>query len=152
MSKREEINSAMKEAMKNKEKTALATVRLIMAALKDRDIAARGKGQSDGISDDDILGMLQSMIKQRRESIKMYEEADRLELAEREADEIKIIESFLPSQLSEEEIGGLITKLIADTGAQSIKDMGKVMGVLKSDYAGQIDMGKAGGMLKAKLG
>lgn len=152
MSKREEINGAMKEALKNKDKTALATIRLILAALKDRDIAARAKGSADGLNDDEILSLLQSMIKQRRESIKMYEEAERMELAEREGDEIKVIESFLPQQLSAEELSELITKLIADTGAESIKDMGKVMAVLKSNYAGQVDMGKAGALVKQQLG
>ena len=151
MTIREDFNSRLKEALKSKDQVAMATIRLILAALKDRDIEARAKG-SDGIPDNEILSMMQSMIKQRKESAKTNADAGRPELAEREEAEIKVIESFLPKQLSDDEVGAAIDKIIAEVGAADIKDMGKVMGQLKSQYAGQIDMGKAGGMVKAKLG
>ena len=152
MSIREEITAQMKAAMKEKDQVALATIRLISAALKDRDLTARGKGQMDGISDTDILAMLQTMVKQRVESASTYRGAGRDELAEREEAEIKVIQTFLPQQLEGEAMEAAIDDAIAKCGAESIKDMGKVMGVLKSEYAGQIDMGKAGGAVKAKLG
>jgi len=152
MDKRSELNTAMKEAMKSKNQTALSTIRLINAALKDRDIAARGKGKADGVDESEILSMLQSMIKQRQESAKTYCDAGREELAEREEAEIDVIKGFLPQQLGEDEVKAAIEKIIADTGAESIKDMGKVMGVLKGEFAGQIDMGKAGGLVKELLG
>lgn len=152
MDKRSELNAAMKEAMKNKNQTALSTIRLINAALKDRDITARGNGKADGVDEAEILSMLQSMIKQRQESAKTYCDAGREELAEREEAEIEVIKQFLPQQLSEDEVKAAIETIVADTGAESIKDMGKVMGVLKSQYAGQVDMGKAGGLVKEILG
>lgn len=151
MDKRTEISTAMKEALKNKDKIALATIRLIMAALKDRDIAERENGQADGVNDAAILLMLQSMVKQRQESSQTYSEAGRDDLAEREETEIDVIRSFMPKQLSDDEVSEIIDGIIADLGADSIKDMGKIMGVLRADYAGQIDMGKAGGATKAKL-
>lgn len=151
MEKREEFNSGLKEALKNKDKLALSTIRLILAALKDRDISARSEGKAEGIDEKEILSMLQSMIKQRRDSIKMYEEAGRTELAQQESDEIKVIESFLPAQLDEEQVKKEIEAIITETGATSIKDMGKVMGQLKSKFAGQIDMGRAGALVKEKL-
>jgi len=152
MDKRSELNTAMKEAMKNKNQTTLSTVRLINAAIKDRDIAARGQGKADGIEDGEILSMLQSMIKQRQESAKLYCDAGREELAEREESEIEVIKQFLPQQLGDDEVKAAIESIIADTGASSIKDMGKVMGVLKGEYAGKVDMGKAGGLVKELLG
>ena len=152
MDKRSELNAAMKEAMKNKNQTALSTIRLINAALKDRDITARGNGKADGVDEAEILSMLQSMIKQRQESAKTYCDAGREELAEREEAEMEVIKQFLPQQLSEDEVKAAIETIVADTGAESIKDMGKVMGVLKSQYAGQVDMGKAGGLVKEILG
>ena len=152
MDKREEINTAMKQAMKDKNQTALSTIRLINAALKDRDITARGQGKADGIEEAEILSMLQSMIKQRQESAKTYCDAGREELAEREEAEIEVIKTFLPKQLSEDEVKAAIAKIIEETGASDIKDMGKVMGALKGQYAGQIDMGKAGGLVKELLG
>ena len=152
MSKREDFNSALKEALKNKDQVAMSTIRLIMAALKDRDITARGNGNAEGVSDAEILSMMQSMVKQRQESAKTYADNGRPELAERENAEIKVIQKFLPQQMSEEEAGNAIAEIIAEGGAESIKDMGKVMGVLKTKYAGQLDMAKAGGMVKAKLG
>jgi len=152
MDKRSELNTAMKEAMRSKNQTALSTIRLINAALKDRDITARGNGKADGVEESEILSMLQSMIKQRQESAKVYCDAGREELAEREEAEIEVIKQFLPQQLGEDEVKAAIETIIADTGADSIKDMGKIMGVLKSQYAGQIDMGKAGGLVKDLLG
>lgn len=149
--KREEFNAALKTALKDKDQTAISTVRLILAALKDRDISARGAGKGDGIDESEILSMLQSMIKQRQESAKVYCDAGREELAEREEAEIEVIQKFLPQQLSEEEVGAAIDKIIRETEASDIKDMGKVMGILKSEYAGQVDMGKASGMVKQKL-
>ena len=148
---RAEFNAALKEALKNKDQTAMSTIRLILAALKDRDIAARGQGKSDGIDDTEILSMLQSMIKQRQESAKIYCDAGREELAEREEAEVEVIHRFMPAQMSDDEVAAAIEKIIADTGASNVKDMGKVMGVLKGEYAGQLDMGKAGGLVKSKL-
>jgi uncharacterized protein YqeY len=150
MSKREEFNAALKSAMKEKDQTTISTVRLILAALKERDIEARTKGK-DGVEDSEILSMLQSMIKQRRESAKTYTDNGRPELAEREEREVAIIEGFLPKQLDDAEVAAAIDAAIAETGAADIKDMGKIMGVLKSKYAGQVDMGKAGGLVKQKL-
>lgn len=152
MDKRSEFNAALKEAMKNKEAVALSTIRLIIAAMKDRDISAREQGNCDGISDGDILLMLQSMVKQRLESSKTYSEAGRDDLAEREEAEIEIIKSFMPKQLEEAEVGQIIDGLIAEIGANGIKDMGKIMAIMKERYAGQMDMGKAGGIAKKKLG
>ena len=151
MSKREEFTTALKEALKTKDQVAMSTIRLITAAIKDRDIAARSNGNTDGITDSEILSMLQSMIKQRQESSSTYADAGRDDLAERELDEIKVIERFLPQQMGEEETAAAIDTIIADTGASNIKDMGKVMAELKTRYAGQLDMAKAGGAVKAKL-
>ena len=148
---RDAISNAQKEALKAKDKTALSTIRLITAALKDRDIAARTKGTGDGISDDEILSMLQTMIKQRAESVKLYNEGNRPELAAAENEEIRFIQQFLPQQLTAAELEDAITNAIAETGAESVKDMGKVMGVLKSKYAGQIDFGAASGEIKSRL-
>lgn len=151
MTKREDFNSALKQALKSKDQVALSTIRLMMAALKDRDITARGKGNAEGIAEAEILSMMQSMVKQRQESSKTYRDNDRSELAEREEEEILVIQRFLPQQMSEEDASKAIADIIAETGADNIKDMGKVMGVLKTKYAGQLDMAKAGGMVKAKL-
>lgn len=148
---REKIMNAMKAAMKAKEGDRLSTIRLINAAIKDRDIALRGEGHGEEISDADILAVLGKMIKQRQESAKLYDEAARLELAQRERDEISVIEEFLPQQLSAEEIDQAIRDAIAQTGAQNIRDMGKVMGVLKEKYVGKMDFAKAGPMVKAHL-
>ncbi len=151
MSIREEFTTALKEALKSKDQVAMSTIRLIMAAMKDRDIAARGKGDAEGIGESEILSMMQSMIKQRQDSSKMYEDAGRPELSERELTEIKVIEKFLPAQMSDDEVSSAIDAIIAEVGAGDIKDMGKVMGALKGKYAGQMDMAKAGGAVKAKL-
>lgn len=151
MSKREEFTTALKIAMQNKDQVAMSTIRLMTAAMKDRDIAARGNGNAEGIDDAEILSMMQSMIKQRHESSKTYADNGRPELAERELAEIKVIEQFLPAQMSDEDVSAAIDSIIAETGAESIKDMGKVMGELKTKYAGQMDMAKVGGAVKAKL-
>lgn len=148
---RARIDDALKTAMKAKETHTVATIRLIMAALKDRDIAARSKGNSDGISEDEILSMLQSMIKQRRESVEMYEKGGRAELAEQEAAEIVIIETFLPEQMDDKAVSAAIEEAIKEVGAGSLKDMGKVMGILKGKFAGQMDFSKASAGVKAKL-
>ena len=149
---RDDIKGALTTAMKGKDSRGVSTLRLIMAALKDRDIAARGKGNADGISDEEILGLLQSMVKQRRESIEMYQKGGRMELAQQEAEEISVIETFMPAQLSDEESKAAIAEAISQTGAESIKDMGKVMGHLKGKYAGRMDFGKAGAAIKEQLG
>lgn len=151
MSKREEFTTALKVAMQSKDQVAVSTIRLIMAAMKDRDIVARGDGNPDGISEAEILSMLQSMVKQRQESANTYAEVGRDELAERELDEIAVIKRFLPAQMSEEEVSAAIDSIIADAGVSDIKGMGKVMGELKTRYAGQMDMAKAGGIVKQKL-
>ena len=151
MSIREEFTTALKQAQKSKDQVAMSTIRLITAAMKDRDIAARGNGNAEGIPDTEILSMMQSMIKQRQESSRTYADANRPELAERELAEIKVIERFLPAQMGEADVAGAIETIIAEVGAADIKDMGKVMGELKSRYAGQIDMAKAGGVVRGKL-
>lgn len=151
MSTREKINAAMKDALKNKEMERLSTVRLIIAAMKDKDINSRTDGPNEGIDESTLLSMLQSMIKQRMESSKIFRENNRPELADKEDAEIAVIESFLPKQLSDDEVAKVVADIIATTGASGIKDMGKVMGELKAKYAGQLDMGKAGAVIKQKL-
>lgn len=149
---RTRLSDALKAAMKEKDERSVSTLRLILAALKDQDIAARGKGNKEGLTDDQILSLLQSMIKQRRESIKFYEQGGRMELAQREAEEIAVIEEFLPEQMSDDEMAAVITGIIAEVGAESLKDMGKAMGALKEQYAGQMDFSKASAMVKERLG
>ncbi|MDH3738556.1 MAG: GatB/YqeY domain-containing protein [Alphaproteobacteria bacterium] len=149
---RNAIPEALRAALKDQDKLATSTVRLIMAALKDRDIAARGKGNTEGIDDDEILQMLQTMVKQRRDSIEMYEKGGRLELAAQEAEEIAVIERFLPQQLGDDEIGAVVDQVIADVGAGGLKDMGNVMSTLRERYAGQMDFGNASALVKQKLG
>ncbi len=151
MSKRTEFNEALKEAQKAKDTTSVSTLRLILAALKDRDIAARGQGNAEGVDESEILSMLQSMIKQRNESAQTYADAGRDDLAQQEMAEIEVIEKFMPAQMDEEEVEDTVVSLINELGATDIKDMGKVMGALKSRYAGQLDMGKASGLVRAKL-
>ncbi len=151
MSKRQEFNTALKESMKNKDMTAVSTIRLILAALKDRDVAARTSGQSEGVNETEILAMLQSMLKQRAESIAIYEKSGRQDLADREHAEVKVIKKFLPEPLEGAELEKVIDDLIASTGAQSIKDMGKIMGALKTDYAGRVDMSATGALVRSKL-
>ena len=149
---RQQLSDALKTAMLDKDTRKVSTVRLILAALKDRDIAARPKGQADGIGEDEIRQKLQSMMKQRRESITMYEQGNRPELAKQEAEEIAIIEGFLPRQFDEAEILAAVKAAIAETGAGGIKDMGRVMAVLKDRHAGQMDFTKASAVTKAQLG
>ncbi len=151
MDKRTEFNNALKDALREKDKVAMGTIRLMVAALKDRDIEARGKGNADGISESDILSMLQSMIKQRQESMKTYRDAGRDDLADREEQEIKIIERFLPQQMSEDDMRAVVDGLISELGVADIKDMGRLMAELKKRYAGQLDMGRASGVVKEKL-
>lgn len=151
MSKRTEINDAYKDAMKSKDAVAVATLRLIQAALKDKDIYARGTGNMDGISDAEILSMLQTMIKQRQESATIYHDNNRPELADKENAEIAVIQRFLPAQLDEGAARAAIDGLVNEMGAKDIKDMGKVMAELKNRYAGQLDMARAGGWVKERL-
>ena len=149
---RQRLNDALKEAMKAKDATRTSTLRLILAAIKDRDIANRTADARDGISDDDILKLLQSMIKQRRDSIEAYTKGNRPELAQLEQDEIGIIESYLPAQMSAAEIDAAVDAAIAEIKAESLKQMGQVMAVLRERFAGSLDMGKAGARVKARLG
>ncbi len=148
---RTRLNEELKTAMRAKAVRMLSTIRLILAALKDRDIAARGKANYDGISEDEILQMLNSMIKQRRESISLYEQGGRCELAQREQEEIEIIQTFMPKQLSDAELDGAVKATIDSLGAKSLKDMGKVMAVLKEKFAGQIDFTRASALVKQHL-
>jgi uncharacterized protein YqeY len=149
---RERFSEALKQAMRDKDALTLSTVRLIMARLKERDIEARPKGNADGIADPDIQQMMQGMIKQRRESIELYDKGGRPELAEKERGEIAIIERFLPKSLSDAETEAAIKETIAAIGAASVKDMGKVMAALKEKYAGQLDPSKTSQMVKKLLG
>lgn len=148
---RERIAQAMKDALKSKDQVALSTIRLISAALKDRDIAARSNNNHDGISDDEILSMLQTMIKQRNESAKMYEDGGRPELAAAEQAEIELIKKFLPEQLNPQAVKQAIEEAIKQVNASSVKDMGKVMAHLKEQHAGQMDFSAASQMVKAAL-
>lgn len=150
---REKIGAALKDAMRAKEADRLSTLRLINAAIKDKDIALRGTADDTaGVTNDDILAIMGRMVKQRQESARAYEEGGRLELAEKELSEISIIEEFLPKQLSEEEAAAAVEAAIAEVGATSIRDMGKVMAVLKGKFTGRMDFGKAGPMVKNHLG
>ena len=149
---RERINAALKEAMLAKAKLRVSTIRLMLAAIKDRDIALRGEDSGTGLDDAGIMALLAKMVKQREESAATYGTAGRMELAERENAEIAVIKDFLPKQLAEDEVAAAIRNALAETGASSIRDMGKVMGVLKSQYAGQMNFGAVGGRVKAALG
>jgi uncharacterized protein len=148
---RETITAALKAATKAQDKRRISTLRLVAAAIKDRDIAARGLGKSEA-TDVELLELFAKMIKQREESEKIYADAGRTELAEQEAEEIVIIREYLPKQLSESDMQNAIAVAIAETGASSVKDMGKVMAALKSRYAGQMDFAKASALVRAKLG
>jgi len=149
---REAFTERLKDAMRARDSRTVSAVRLIIAGLKDRDIAARGTGNTAGIDDSDILRLLQGMVKQRRESIEMYRHGNRPELAEKEEAEIAVIESFLPQQMSEAEVMAAAKGAITETGAAGVKDMGKVMAVLRERHAGVIDMAKAGAVVKQLLG
>lgn len=151
MDMRERVNVALKQAMKDKAADRLSTLRLINAAIKDREIAARGDSEAEGVGDAEVLSILGKMSKQRMESVRAYEEGGRLDLAESERAEIAVIEEFLPRQLNEAEIEAAIAAAIENTGATSIRDMGKVMGELKGKYTGQMDFGKVGPMIKTRL-
>jgi hypothetical protein len=148
---RDRFNESLKQALRNKQARSVSTIRLIMAALKDRDIAARGKGNTEGISEDEILAMLQTMVKQRQESIALYEQGGRLELAEQEQEEIDVIKAFLPEQLGEQQIAEAVNEVIAEVGATGLSDMKRIMGELRQRYAGRMDFGKASGFAKAAL-
>lgn len=151
MNLRDKISSGLKSAMKNKEVLRLSTLRLISAAIKDKDIALRGQGKPDGVGEADILAILGKMVKQRQETARTYEEAGRLELAEQELAEVAIIEEFLPTQLSDAEVDTAIHTAITELEASSIRDMGRVIGVLKARYTGQMDFGRVGPMVKDRL-
>jgi len=152
MALRERITTAMKAAMREKDAPRLSTLRLINAAIKDQDIAARGKGEPEGVGEPEVLAILGKMVKQRQESARAYEEGGRLELAEKEREEIVILEEYLPRQLSDSEVSKAIADAISSTGADSIRDMGKVMGALKAKYTGQMDFGAVGPKVRDMLG
>ena len=148
----ERFNEALKVALKSQDKIRISTLRLINAAIKDRDIADRTDNGGAGVSEDVVLEILAKMIKQRQESLSAYEEAGRLDLADQERSEIVIIQEFMPRQLEDDEIIAAVDAALAEVGAETLKDMGKVMGLLKQKYNGQMDFGKAGARVKEKLG
>jgi uncharacterized protein YqeY len=152
MTLRDRLQTALKDAMRAREAERLSTLRLINAAIKDRDIALRGEGGEALVSEADITAILSKMVKQRQESARIYEEGGRLELAEKELNEIKVIEEYLPRQLEGEEVDAAIKSAIEAAGATSIRDMGKVMGVLKAKFTGQMDFGAVGPRVKDMLG
>jgi uncharacterized protein len=147
---RDDINSALKDAMKARDERRVSTLRLVNSTLKNADIEARGQGKAQ-LGDDEILSVLQKMIKQRQESITLYEQGGRNELAQQERDEITIISAYLPQQLSDDEMRAAIAQAISETGAASMKDMGKVIGALKGRYTGRMDFGKASPLVKQML-
>ena len=147
---RDDINNALKEAMKAKNERAVSTLRMVNSTLKNADIEARGQSKPP-LGDAELLGLLQKMIKQRQESVELYQKGGRADLVKQEQEEIAIIAGYLPKQMSEAEMAAAIEAAIKDTGAAGMKDMGKVIGALRSKYAGQMDMAKASGMVKAKL-
>lgn len=149
---RQELNDSLKKAMKAKDSCATSTIRLILAALKDRDIAARTQGSDEKLNDDQILEVLQKMVRQRRDAIEMYAKGGRQDLADREQREIEIIEGFLPKPLSDAESKTAVREVISELGASSIKEMGQVMGELKRRYPGRMDFSKASAMVKEALG
>lgn len=151
MALRTRISEDLKQAMKDKAANRLSTLRLVSAAIKDKDIAARADGNDDGVGEDEILAILGKMAKQRHESARAYEEGGRLDLAESEREEITIIEEYLPRQLTEKETENAIDAAIEGLGASSIRDMGKVMAFLKTSYAGQMDFGRVGPLVKDRL-
>lgn len=151
MELRTKLSAAIKQAMRDKASERLSTLRLINAAFKDRDIAARSEGRDDGVDESELLAILGKMVKQRRESAKSYEEAGRLDLAQQENDEIVVIEEFLPQPLDDAEVEDAISVAITEVGATSIRDMGRVMGVLKAAYTGRMDFAAVGPMVKDRL-
>ena len=148
---RQTLNEALKTAIKAKEGSAISTIRLVLAAIKDRDIAARDKGVTDGIDDDEILNLLQTMVKQRRESITFYEQGGRLDLVESEQAEIEVLHRFLPRQLDDAETRAAIQAVIASIGASGLKDMGRTMAALRERYPGRMNFAKASGLVKQAL-
>jgi uncharacterized protein YqeY len=148
---RDNLNEALKEAMRARDMTTLGAVRLILAKLKEVDIAARTEASREGVADDRILSMLQGMIKQRNESVALYEKGNRPELAEKEKAEIAVIERFLPKQMDEAAVAAAVAEAVASTGAKTVKDMGGVMAALKAKYAGQMDFAKASAAVKKVL-
>jgi uncharacterized protein len=149
---RQRLNDELKAAMKSRDQRATSALRLILAALKDRDIAARDRGITNGVDEPEIIDLLQKMVRQRQESIAMYQKAARQELVDQEQGEINIIERFLPKKMSEDEANAAIAGVIAELGASTIKDMGRVMAALKERYAGRMDFAKVGQQVKQKLG
>jgi uncharacterized protein len=149
---RQAFTDRLKTAMKTRDTRTVSTVRLILAALKERDVAARGEGRRDGIDEPEILRMMHGMIKQRRESIALYERGNRADLAQQEQEEIGVIETFLPRQMSEEEIAAAAREAIAETGAAGVRDMGRVMTTLRDRHAGSIDLARAGAIVRQLLG
>lgn len=147
---RDAINSAIKDAMKAKDERKLSTLRMVNSSLKNADIEARGQGKPP-LSDEDLLGLLQKMIKQRQESVALYDKGGRPELAAAEREEIAVISAYLPKQMSDDEVNAAIAAIVKETGAAGMKDMGKVIAALKAKYAGQMDFGKASGLVKAAL-
>ena len=147
---RDDINNAVKEAMKAKDERKLSTLRMVNSTIKNADIEARGQGKPP-LSDGDLLSLLQKMIKQRQESVELYDKGGRAELADQERAEIAVIQAYLPQQMSDDEVKAAIAATISESGAAGIKDMGKVIAALKAKYAGQMDFGKASGMVKAAL-
>ena len=148
---RDILDKSLKDAMRARDTQKISTIRLINAAIKDRDIAIRSEDNLEGVSDEEILSILSKMIKQRKESAKQYEEGGRLELAQQELEEIEIIENFLPRQLDLNEIEKIVKKIILEINANSLRDMGKVMSLLKENYSGKMDFGKAGVVAKELL-
>jgi uncharacterized protein YqeY len=149
---RETLSEAMKTAMRERDARATATIRMVLAAVKSADIEARPKGVTDGVSDEDIAGIMQKLIKQRRESATMYAQGGRQDLVDQENAEIEVIERFLPKQMDEAQMNAAIDALATELEASSIKDMGRMMAALKTKFAGQMDMAKAGGLVKRRLG
>lgn len=149
---RQRLNDDLKTAMKSRDQAATSALRLVLAALKDRDIAARSRGVTDGIDEAEIVEMLQKMVKQRNESIALYKQGNRQELVDQEQGEIDIIERYLPKKMSDEEADAAVDQLVSELGATSIKDMGRVMAALKERFAGRMDFAKAGARVKQKLG
>jgi uncharacterized protein len=148
---RDNLNEALKEAMRARDMTTVGAIRLILAKLKEVDIAARTEASREGVADDRILSMLQGMIKQRNESVALYEKGNRPELAEKEKAEIAVIERFLPKQMDDAAVAAAVAEAVASTGAKTVKDMGGVMAALKAKYAGQMDFAKASAAVKKAL-
>jgi uncharacterized protein YqeY len=149
---RQRLNDELKAAMKSRDQRATSTLRLILAALKDRDIAARPRGITDGVDETEIIDMLQKMVRQRQESIELYKKGNRPELAAQEQGEIELIERFLPQKMSDTEAAMAVESVVTELGAATIKDMGRVMAALKERYAGRMDFAKVGQQVKQKLG